>query len=393
MIASPFVHIFLLILMESAISVSALCNQSRWKVIRGRLISNGVAKIVQTISCKTACIRRTEFALFADQNTANDPDVALSGESLEKMSTEPSVPFNSKALPRWQNTEKFTAAEMTQWWGQTDALITIGTGGLQPSHVNVLLEYLAAHNLVKVKLSTNRLSMSTFQLAEQCQEELQNVSMETEIVESRGKCFLLRRLHVLPEKLRRYRADSVIPIDAFMTPSQSSRPSTSKEGKRQGLVTRKKKKTDSTFATPTSKSSKQSTAPNHSKKTASSGKSTLNRPLKRSSSSSSSPLLFETKDSVATSSAFRRKHTRSESTTHGTSSTSNRSWKRSPRLSESKENVGRSSSTLRYNNKRKSSEPKTFGDKPPSPFSRQRKSSSVREASDQSLLYNRRKTI
>lgn len=392
MIASPFVHAFLLILMESAISVSALCNQSRWKVIRGRLVSNGMAKIVQTMSCKTACIRRTEFALFADQNTANDPDLALSGESLEKMSTEPSVPFNSKALPRWQNTEKFTATEMTQWWGQTDALITIGTGGLQPSHVNVLLEYLAAHNLVKVKLSTNRLSMSTFQLAEQCQEELQKVTMETEIIESRGKCFLLRRLHVLPEKLRRYRADSVIPVDAFMTPRQSSRPSTSQEGKRQGLVTRKKKKTDSTFATPTSKSSKQSIAPNHSKKTASSGKFTLNRPLKRSLSSSSSSL-FETKDSVATSSAFRRKHTRGETTTHGTTSTPNRSWKRSSRLSESKENVGTSSSTLRYNNKRKSSEPKTFGSKPPSPFSRERKSSSVREASDQSLLYNRRKTI
>ena len=59
---------------------------------------------------------------------------------------------------KWSN-PSYSSDQLKQWWDSIDrALISVGTKGVQQSHVNSLLETLKSHERVKVKLASDRMN-------------------------------------------------------------------------------------------------------------------------------------------------------------------------------------------------------------------------------------------
>jgi RNA-binding protein YhbY len=57
----------------------------------------------------------------------------------------------------WSN-PKYSPEQLEEWWrAEARSLITIGSKGVQESHVNSLTELLSQHDRVKVKLASDRL--------------------------------------------------------------------------------------------------------------------------------------------------------------------------------------------------------------------------------------------
>jgi RNA-binding protein YhbY len=49
-----------------------------------------------------------------------------------------------------------TSETIDQWWQRTDHLLTIGTAGLTPKHINSLKNLVQEHGWVKIKLASNK---------------------------------------------------------------------------------------------------------------------------------------------------------------------------------------------------------------------------------------------
>ena len=65
---------------------------------------------------------------------------------------------SSNSITKWSN-PSYSSEQLKQWWDSIDrALISVGTKGVQQSHVNSLLETLKSHERVKVKLASDRMN-------------------------------------------------------------------------------------------------------------------------------------------------------------------------------------------------------------------------------------------
>ena len=65
----------------------------------------------------------------------------------------------SIGLPtKWLN-PNYSPEQLRQWWDGVDkSLISVGTKGVQQSHINSLLETLKSHERVKVKLASDKMN-------------------------------------------------------------------------------------------------------------------------------------------------------------------------------------------------------------------------------------------
>jgi RNA-binding protein YhbY len=83
--------------------------------------------------------------------------------ALKTGSTNP-TDQDAPQFSRWTNPE-YSKTEVDAWWTELgDAMVSVGEKGLQPSHVNTVLDLLCAHERVRVKFSSDK--MDQMKLAE-----------------------------------------------------------------------------------------------------------------------------------------------------------------------------------------------------------------------------------
>ena len=99
---------------------------------------------------------------------------------------------SDESSERYQNLEKYDEETLKKLWDSIPkALISVGSKGVQSSHCNSLCELLSQHNLVKVKVSSDRLN--TRKIAQTFSDD-ENIIKIGELIECRKREFLFKKL-------------------------------------------------------------------------------------------------------------------------------------------------------------------------------------------------------
>ena len=105
----------------------------------------------------------------------------------------------------WTN-EQYSNEDLHKWWNNVDkSLISIGSNGVQPSHLNSMIELLKSHERVRVKLSSDKLNSVNI-----AKEFINNdiLSSKVELLMCRVRGFMVGRTsktEVIPRKPGYYR--------------------------------------------------------------------------------------------------------------------------------------------------------------------------------------------
>jgi RNA-binding protein YhbY len=105
----------------------------------------------------------------------------------------------------WTN-EQYSNEDLHKWWNNVDkSLISIGSNGVQPSHLNSMIELLKSHERVRVKLSSDKLNSVKI-----AKEFINNdiLSSKVELLMCRVRGFMVGRTsstEVIPRKPGYYR--------------------------------------------------------------------------------------------------------------------------------------------------------------------------------------------
>lgn len=95
------------------------------------------------ISTRWSIVKSSQFVTGTSHLTTL---FAVTGESSD-----------GKDIERWTN-PAYEDSEINEWWKKRDPLLTIGSGGVNPSHINSLEQLVDQHNYVRVKLATDKIN-------------------------------------------------------------------------------------------------------------------------------------------------------------------------------------------------------------------------------------------
>ena len=97
-----------------------------------------------------------------------------------------------REIERWSN-PKYPESELNRWWVDLGKpLLTIGSSGIQQSHVNSLCDLLSHHERVRIKLASDKLS-SVLIAAELF--KFDSLVNKAELLECRHRGFMIGRLN------------------------------------------------------------------------------------------------------------------------------------------------------------------------------------------------------
>ena len=100
----------------------------------------------------------------------------------------------------WSN-PAYSKEELSLWWAKADkSLISIGSKGVQQSHVNSLLEMLKSHERVRVKIASDKLNSIATAASFMDNEMILN---DAELLECRSRGFLVGRTASTPVQKRK----------------------------------------------------------------------------------------------------------------------------------------------------------------------------------------------
>ena len=89
----------------------------------------------------------------------------------------------------WKSSE-YDVVDLERWWKESDPLLTIGSSGVTPTHLNSLSNLLEQHEFVKVKLASDKINASKIaQTVVNCDE----LAAKIILLEIRSKGILLGR--------------------------------------------------------------------------------------------------------------------------------------------------------------------------------------------------------
>lgn len=92
-------------------------------------------------------------------------------------------------LEPWKS-PNHSVKDLEQWWKENNSLLTIGSAGVTPTHVNSLANLIQQHRLVKVKVATDKIDVNTIaQAVVGCNE----LASKVVLLEVRSKGFMLGR--------------------------------------------------------------------------------------------------------------------------------------------------------------------------------------------------------
>ena len=98
-------------------------------------------------------------------------------------------PDNASDFTKWSN-PLYDSKDLNKLWNERDGLLTIGSSGVSKSHINSLFDLVTQHDVVRVKIATDKID--PFKVS---QEFLTSSALvgRIDLLEVRRKGFMVRR--------------------------------------------------------------------------------------------------------------------------------------------------------------------------------------------------------